>query len=137
MAGIGDNITIYPKSITFNSVAYSNTSGGPIQLTYSKDGSVLETRTGVDVYPQSVAVTDLSYRVTARLQTFGLDLVEGTTASLVGVATTAGGVDKTYTWTTMVLTKISGTQDRAQEGYSEYTFVHESADGTTDPLTIS
>ena len=61
-------------------------------------------------------------------------LVIGTKSSLAVILKTKAGT-VTLTFANMVLVEIAGSQERSQRGYVELVFKHESADGTTAPMS--
>jgi len=134
---IGGDITIYPKSCTFNAVTYSNTSGGPMRFVYRDGGTPLKTRTGADRYSQAVNIVDHDCEGTLTLAKFANDLAKGTKSSLVFVVEDSDGADVTLTFANMIVYDVRGTQDRAQSASCDIVFVYESADGSTDPLTVT
>lgn len=127
-------VTYYPESVLWNGVTYSCTVDGILQVTYEHSGTPLEDRTGCDQYPTNVIVVDKSMRVTMRLRTVKQTTALGTKSNLVATLKTPAGTS-VLTFPGMVLVDVRGQQGRAQVGDVEMVFVHESADGTTVPIS--
>jgi hypothetical protein len=129
------NFTLYAKSVAFNSVTYDNSSGGPVAARYQLQGRAVEDRTGDDFYSSFTAIVDPSCRVSVGMRNVKWTLAPGTKASLV--LTLEGKIGTTYTLTfaNMVYEGVSASQDRANPGSAELSFVYESADGSTIPLS--
>lgn len=128
-------VTYYPESVLWNSVTYSCTEQGIIQVNYEHSGSPIEDRTGCDEYPTSVIVVDKGMRVTMRLRTVKQTTALGVKSNLVATLKTKSGGTSVLTFPGMVLVDVRGQQPRAGVGDVEMVFVHESADGTTVPIS--
>jgi len=131
--------TLYLKSFTFNSVTYQgggSGTGGPIRCRWN-DGSesVVKDRTGADLYPTAIFLTDKDNTVTISMRDIHVGIVAGTKGNLVGTYSDGSADIKVITFANVVYTSTSVTQDRATPGEADYIFVHESSDGTTVPVT--
>jgi hypothetical protein len=127
--------SIYPKSIAWNSVTWDASAGGPLRLDITYGGREIEDRTGDDVYPRSTVVVDGALRVTATLRQFKHTTALGTSAQMVYTFTDSTGSTATVTMPGMRLVSIRSSQDRANPGSAEFTWAHESTDGSTVPIS--
>jgi len=129
------NSTFYLQSAKFNGITWSNTEDGTLELQVSHRGNAIQDRTGIDEYATSVVIVDkecvavLKLREVLRIE--GLGAITG---SLECVLKTPGST-KNLTLTTMKISDINIRQGRAEAGDADITFVHESADGSTVPVT--
>lgn len=127
--------TIYAQTVTWNSNTWNSTSGGPIMAEYVHAGEPLEDRTGDALYPPFVAIVNGRCEVRIRLREIKDVTALGTKSNL---AITATGKSNTVTVTCagMVLVGVDpGSQSRAEGGSRTMIFRHESADGTTVPVS--
>ncbi|MCX7935291.1 MAG: hypothetical protein N3A66_08545 [Planctomycetota bacterium] len=129
------NFSIYVKSFTFGGQTYDNTTGGPISARYQHMGRVLEDRTGDDWYPRFAPVVDPSCRVSISVRNVKWTIAPGTKSNLVLTIEGKSGSTYTLTFADMVFEGVSGSQDRASPGSAELSFVYESDDGATAPLS--
>lgn len=119
----------------FNTVTYNNATGGILDVTYDINGTDLIDGTGADVYAQAVEVADLVCAVQIRMRETKWTLAPSTTSNLVITVKLKGGGTDTLTFANMVYMGISGSQPRSEWGDATLRFVHESADGSTYPLS--
>jgi len=126
--------TINCKSIVWNSNTFTAADGGPLRLRYNHTGNPVKDRTGDDLYARVVHVVDRDLTITATLRDVKqTDNLAGS-SNLVAILEEPSG-DVTMTFAAMTLDGISGTQDRAVLGESEWSFSHASSDGSTNPIT--
>ena len=134
--------TIYASQITWNGNTWSKSAtGGPLEVRYVHEGTAVEDRTGDAEYSMATFIVDKVLRATVRLRdaifTDDLgDAVSDPTTDIVITLTEAASTS-TITLKNMKLLAIRPTQGRAQLGENELEFVHESADGTTNPVTVA
>ena len=128
-------VTIYPKIITWNSLTWDNTNGGPLAIRYMHTGRAITDRTGDSEYPTFTAIVDKELRITVSLRELKEVLVRGTKSDMVATVETKGGATSTITFAGMVLEAGTGSQDRAVPGGTELTFVHENVSGANYPVS--
>lgn len=129
--------TINCQSVGWNSLTWdSTTDGGSLRVRYVHESTSVKDRTGSSVYPTGVFNVDgdMTVYVTIREVKPAATATIGTKSNIVATLSTSAGTE-TLTFPNMKLESINGDQDRAVLGESEYVFVHESADGTTVPLS--
>ena len=128
-------VTIYAKSVAWNSVTWDSTGGGPIRVEYSHSGDPLEDRTGDSDYAPFLAVVNKKCRARVTLREIKQTAVLGTKSNLVITATGKANT-VTINLANMVLIAVeSGEQQRATAGSATLVFQHESADGSTVPVS--
>ena len=129
-------VTFYPTQVSWNGNTWIKTSGGPIQARYDHGGSAVGDRTGDAEYPMFKQVVNKDCQVVIRLREVKQALPIGTfTGSLAMQLTAKGGTLITITFANMLLESVRGMQGRATPGDVELVFSHESADGTTNPVS--
>ena len=122
------------QQITFNSVTYDSTSGGPLMVTIRHSGDPLEGRSGADEYAAFLAVVDKI----AEVQFSVADVKFITALGTSGTFTCTLKLKSTtvvITLATMVLVNVEMSQRRASLGEMTATLRHESANGTTVPVS--
>ena len=127
---------IYPLSIAFNGTTYDVTSGGPMEATISNGPTNnVAVRPGGATYATLNRGVYFECRVEVRLCDPTVKITPNTNASLVLVVSVdpAGTTKKTATFVHMTSLGKSASQPHHSDGSSTFVFVHESADGTTDP----
>jgi len=120
------NVTYYPKSITWNSITWDTTSGGPLEVTHEHAGDNIEDRTGDNEYPPFNVVVNRALRVTVRIREMRQTLALNTESDLVATLTVKPGTTQIVRYKNMVLKEVRGSQGRAVVGDAELVFVHES-----------
>jgi hypothetical protein len=130
-------VTVYPQQITWNSETWSKSgTGGPLSVRVMHSGRAVEDRTGDAEYPMYVAIVDKGVRVAVSLRDVKRVTALGTSGSMViTLLTKGGGSTSTVTVAACVLEGVAMSQDRATPGGQELTFVVESTDGSTIPIT--
>lgn len=130
--------TIYPKSVAWNGITWDKANGGLLRVDFNHTSQPVEDRTGGDEYPVFMALTNKGLTVSVVLREFCLDqggnMDCGTKSNMVFTMKTCDGTDS-CTYATMVLVDISGTQPHGELGESTLSFLHLSADGSTDPVS--
>ena len=126
--------TIYPKQITWNGATWDSDDTGPLALSYDHESRTVETRTGDDEYSRTTFSVDKTLRVSVRLQEVKHVLSPGTKSDMTATLSTKAGT-VSITFDDMIFESVSGSQERAADGSAELMFVHESDDGTTNPVT--
>jgi len=130
-------VTIYPKSVLFNADTYDSSTGGPIMAQMRYSGSALPDWTGDSALNQFLGVVNqvCTVGITIRDVKMGLLLVPGTKSSLV-LQISGKGAAISITFLNMVFLGCEPAQQgRAQAGSSVLLFQHESADGSTAPVS--
>lgn len=136
--------TIYPQKLVTtgdiavtwaNGVGTSGGSGGLLTVMYTHAGQDIQDRTGSSEYPTFVGIVNksLTMRVTLRELKQIYALGSKCTATTLTAISSAGTV--TIAAPNMVLRDVEMTQNRAEPAQAVLTFVHESADGTTVPVS--
>jgi len=127
--------TIYVKSIGWNSLTWDTSTGGPLAVRIMHPARAIADRTGDSLYPTFVAMVDGELRVSASLRQLKWTIALGTKSDMILTVEGKGGATSTITLPGLVYEGVSMSQDRATVGGAEHTWVHESADGTTLPVS--
>lgn len=125
-------------SVTFNSVTYNATTGGPLGITFDHRGDTILDRTADDIYSPAVIMPERNIMAGFRMRQLFLAEVPGATKSnLVFVLTSAGRPTANYTLTfsDMVLADVSSSLQRSIPGEVALSFVHEHSSGTIAKTT--
>ena len=126
--------TIYPRTATWNSHTWNSSSGGPLRFEWDVSGDPFEDWTGDSDLPTFLGVVNQKARAKIRIRepkiTDALGTKSNIVLTLVGKNNTA-----TINLVNMILFSNTGEQDRAQGGMCTLSFAHESADGTTSPIS--
>ena len=134
MAGV---TTIYPKSVTWNGITFDKTKGLQ-RVDFQHTSQPVEDRGGGQEYPVNVFLVNkgLTLSITVRefCQDQGANMDCGTTSNAVVTLDTCEGTD-TCTFAGMMLVDISGSQDHGVPSEATLTFVHQSTDGSADPVS--
>src|SRR5260370_40644949 len=128
-------VTFYVKSAVFNGTTYDSTNGGPVRVDLSIGGKPLTEWAGDAFWP--VLAVSHSGRAQARVFLKDVKRTEApnTKSSLV-LTLTGKAANTTLTLANMVYIGTEQlNQTRAGAGECAMVFEHESADGTTFPLT--
>lgn len=116
---------------------WNSSSGGPISLTIAHSGTPVASRTGTDLYPTRISVLDRQCVVTLVLgefkQTAGLSASSANMSAYVYYTEGANAVNVSIG--TLRLYEVRPTQNRANPSECALTFIHESPDGTTAPIS--
>jgi len=130
--------TIYASQITWGGNTWSKSdTGGPLEVRYVHESTAIEDRTGDAEYSMATFIVDKVVRATVRLRDAIFSAALGAaTSDLVITLTKASGTG-TITLTNMKLMAVRPSQSRAQLSENELEFVHESADGTTNPVGVA
>lgn len=133
-------VTVAPKSVTFGGHTWTSADGGPIEFTFTYGGRELNDWTGDAEYPQTFIV-DSTCTASVTLRDIKQIIAPGTRDSVVAIATGKMGADTAKTDVTITLTDMlfvgagPATQPRAAAGSVTLRFAHDSADGSTSPLS--
>lgn len=103
--------------------------------TGQKAGTVVKHATATQTRPTINAVVEIDDTLSLTVDDLAVRPVIGTKYSVAVTAIENGGTEKVFTYAGMVYTGLSQTGSRGQAGSVELEFVHESADGSTDPIT--
>lgn len=127
--------TIKATTIVWNSLTWSaNTSpGGPIRLRWGWMSTPVKDRTGGDIYSQQVFPTDAGLQVRVALREGPLPALGEMSNMTATYKTKDTTRDRVFAG--MKFLGIEASQDHENLGEDEMVFEHESADGTTDPVT--
>ncbi|MCZ7645302.1 MAG: hypothetical protein M5U26_08460 [Planctomycetota bacterium] len=133
----GTITTIYPQSVTWNSITYSAASHGLVRAEVQHGGQPVESLAGDDEYARQTFVVNKGVRVRLFIRNFAIDTSLGAATSNMVITVKHKSGTKTLTIANMILFDVRPSQARAQESETILEFVHESADGTTNPLTAA
>jgi hypothetical protein len=126
--------TIYPVSVTFNGVTYDKSTHGLIRLRYQHGGEELADRVAEEFYPTLIAATNGYCRVQITVREVKQTPTVGTNGALVATISTPGA-STTLTFATMTYLGVESEQGRATPGEATLSFAHQSANGSTAPLS--
>ncbi|MFQ5409537.1 MAG: hypothetical protein ACE5FI_14095 [Anaerolineales bacterium] len=127
--------TLYLSQFTFNAVTYTKTLGGPLDLIINENAQQVADRTGDAQYPTFVAVTDIDPVVFVKMRDVASLPTRGANSDLVATISD-GNATKTLTLSTMTYIGVETNIVRASPGEIVLQFVHESADGSTNWMSI-
>lgn len=129
---------VFLRSVTWNSNTWNATQGAIQSIDFDKGGEPLSFWSGDNILPVWQSFVRQMVDITIGFTSPRLDIVEGEKASLVFVLVLADLTTiKTVTVTNMKLVRLTYNQSEATAGSCRARFVHESENGTTDPVTIS
>jgi hypothetical protein len=130
-------ITFKASQVTWDGNTWDTaTNGGPIEVSYAHSGRIEENRVGDNVYPTVVATPDKSCVATVTLREVKQTLDLGDVgADMVMTVSGKGVVTQNITLAGMVLVDVGAVQRRGEFGAVVLRFAHESADGTTVPIS--
>lgn len=126
---------LYLKTFVWNGVTYNNTTGGTLMLRWGHSASPVADRTGTDEYPTAVEMVNKGLLVFLLMRNVKHTIALGTSSNGVATLERNTGTTQTITFPNLVLQDITPVQSRAVYGESLWTFTHESADGTTVPIS--
>jgi len=127
--------TIFPQVFTFGANTWDSTTGGPIMFRYTHDSRVIADRTGDDYYATYVAAVDLGVSCSVTIRQLKQTIAQGTKDSIVMTIEDKSGGAQTITLADMVFIGQDGDQPRANPSEITLSFVHESSDGKTNPIS--
>jgi hypothetical protein len=127
--------TFYLQSATWNSITFNSAGGGPIRGEYAHSGEAFEQRSGGSEYAPFLAVINKRLKIRLRVRDVKQTLALGAKSNLAMTLSARSGT-VTINAANMVLLAVEpADQPRAESGSATLVFQHESADGTTVPLT--
>lgn len=131
-------IYAYLQSFAWNSNTWTATTGGPILFEYMKTGTPLEEWVADQVWSPFVPVVQQRLRVRVTIRDVGI-AVQTLGAKSNGSAVLLpkiGGTPKTINLAGLVLFGVDPLESRSNQAAGlTLNFAHESADGTTDPVS--
>lgn len=128
--------TFTAKTITWNGETWNSSGGGPLSVTVAHSGTPVISRTGADLYPRRISVQDRTVVVTAVLGEFKRATALSGKGNMVITAWYEEGAESiTVTIPDLRFYEARSTQNRANPSETALTFVHESSDGTTTPIS--
>jgi hypothetical protein len=122
------------NKITFNSVAYDVSSGGPLAFSFGHSGRTILDRTGDDIYSPCVIIPEKDVTASFRLRDISTLLVPGAAkADLTFRVKVAGRPDTMYDliFHDMVMNDTDGSLTRSVPGEGSFSFSHEHTDSNT------
>ena len=131
-------VGVFLQSVTWGSLSLDANAGGIQSIDFSKAGEPLAHWSGDDILPRFQSFVRQLCDITISTDDVSPDIVEGEMNDLVfiikmGDLTTL----RTVTAVNMKLVSITLSQSEASAGTYRLRWVHESADGVTDPITVS
>ena len=127
--------TFYLQSATWNAITFNSASGGPIRGEYAHSGEPFEQRTGDNEYAPFLAVLNKRLKIRLRVRDVKQTLSLGAKSNLA-MTLSGRGSAVTVNAANMVLIGIEpADQPRAEAGSATLVFQHESADGSTVPIS--
>lgn len=123
------------KQFTFNGGTYDQSSGGPVEASFSDMPSEVADLTGADQLSQQVFLVDEVDTVRISMRQAPV-IAKGTKSALV-ITTKTKGSDRTITHANMLYVGRTFTQGKDQLTVDVLNFRHESADGSTAPVSQS
>lgn len=121
------------KSFTNNGVTYDSDTGGTIRLEYSNGSTPLEDKTGDDFYSRQVMLIGASERVRVTLRNVNISTDLGTAGTTSAIVTDGKGGNYDIPFGNMILYDVSANQPFEAPGACVLSYVHQSADGQTNP----
>jgi hypothetical protein len=123
-------------SIVWNSHTWNYLNGGPIDFNYTHNGRMIEALVGDNEWATTIDFPDkgLSASVTLREVKQTIDM-DGTASDMVATIVGRVGVSSIITLKSMVLVDVSASNRRGESGAVQLQFRHQSADGTTVPVS--
>jgi len=122
-------------SAEFNGTTYASGSGGVIRVQVSHVGDPLADWTGADEYPQQVNVVNKRLIVRLFLREVKIVTALGTKDTSSSFALVIKSDTVSVTCVNMVLVGVDMDQGKSEYGTTVLTLMHESADGTTVPIS--
>jgi len=126
-----NSVQYYAASVTFNSVTYDKTSGGPLEVTEAENPNVMSDKTGDAVYPTFTKAVGYQPTVFVKMRDIESVPTRGASSSLEVVYTEASGQRK-RTYATMIYVGKDASLVHAAPGETVLRFDHQSADGTSE-----
>ena len=129
------NVTWAADQVVFNSITWSNASGGVMRVSVEDNARELETRVGDNLYPMSVEAVDATCVATVELSEFDPASIPAPGTQSTLAVTIHGAADTVETMYNMKYMGRSSNQDRATAATTTLRFVFESTDGQKGPFT--
>ena len=137
---LSDEVTFFPKSVAWNSNTWNNTSGGLQNVEFGESSTTVDFKSGVDIY--STIVAEVERMPTCRVIlsealpiTFSTEKGKKATMTIVFQGATSSDTT-TITYVNAKLIDVQSRQSRATASECVLSFVYESADGSTPPITL-
>ena len=129
--------TLYVQSCSTPAGNFSSSTGGILAVTITHSASDIQDRVADNEYPTFVAMVNksLTVRVTIRQVKLANGPGVDSAGSIVIVLKSKDATTVTITCATMILRDVDMNQPRGDVGQTVLTFVHQSADGTANPVT--
>ena len=130
------NRTFTAKEIRWGSETWNANATGPLSITIAHSGTPVVSRTGADLYPRRISVQDRTVVVTVVVGDFKRSVaLSGSNSMAIDVFYDEGAQTVTVTVPGLRYYEARSTQNRANPSETALTFVHESTDGLTNPVT--
>lgn len=115
---------------------FDSGTGGPIRIGFTHAGTPVKDRVADQQYPTDVTVVDKDLEVEVEVRDISVAKAREIGASgAAKSAVLAGKANITVNFGTLKLYHVGGSQNRATPGNVVLRYCHESADGSTNPLT--
>ena len=121
--------------VEFNGVTYSGGVGGVIRFQAAHAGTPLQDWSGADEYPTSVNIVNKTLVVRVFLRNVKITTALGTKDPSMSAVLVIKAGNETITCVNMVLASVEMDQGKSEYGTTVLTLVHESANGTTVPVS--
>lgn len=129
-------VTFKCTTVVWNGNTWNSTNGGPIEVSYEHSGNVIESRVGDNDWATVVGTPNKSLVAMIILREVGQALdIDGVASNLVLTIAGRVGVSSIITLASMVLVDVSPSQRRGEFGAVVLRMHHQSANGTTVPIT--
>ena len=128
------NMYVYPQSVVWNALTWDKTNGGPKRIDWDRGGREIEEGTGDAQWNTFGIVVEPRLRVRVHLTDLKIIIPINTKSNMVANVLGKGSAQP-INWANMVYKGLASEQPYANLGLTTHEFIHESADGTTDPMT--
>jgi hypothetical protein len=123
-------------SIVWKGITWNAANGGPIDVSYSHNGRIIESRVGDNEWATTIGSPDKGCDASVTLREVKQTIdIDGTASDMVITIAGRVGVGSITTLKSMVLVDVSASNRRGEKGAVVLQFRHQSADGTTVPIT--
>lgn len=130
--------TVYASSVVWNSITWNGDpaagAGGLIRVLIAHSSTDIQDRTGSQFYPEFVQMVNGALMVSVSLREVKQLSALGTKSNMTINLAGKGGTPA-IACVGMILRDFNMSQGRGEPGEATGTFIHESADGTTEPIS--
>jgi hypothetical protein len=126
--------SILASTVVWNSLTWNADAGGTIGVEWSHEVTPVEDYTGADEYPRQVFTPRKRLEVRVILRDMPSTALAAATSSIVVTYKTLAST-KTKTFAGMKFVGVRAVQNWGDVGSEAMVFVHQSTDGTTNPVS--